>query len=115
MPPSSVPASPIQQCLVLLHPQARNFVLEVSMDQTVEQALSTMECEHCGVDTFEANLTCHSCRQAWDPCVVSGYPMRQRERLVPRGNMAARREDWNNWVAKFRTDPLTGTPATPMY
>jgi hypothetical protein len=41
--------------------------------------------------------------------------MRQRERLVPRGNMAARREDWNNWVAKFRTDPLTGTPATPMY
>lgn len=85
------------------------------MDQTVEQALGTVECEHCGVDTFEANLTCHSCKQCWDPCVVSGYPVPSRERLVPRNNMAARRDEWNLWCGKFHTDPMTGTPAAPMY
>ena len=95
--------------------QARNFVLEVSMDQTVEQSLRTVQCEQCGVDTFEANLTCHSCKQSWEPCLVSGYPVQQRERLVPRNNAAARRDEWNVWVNKFHADPMTGTPAAPMY
>jgi len=102
-------------CCHCLHLKARNFVLEVSMDQTVEQVLGTMECDQCGVDTFEANLTCHSCKQAWEPCIVSGYPVRPRERLVPRNNAAARRDDWNLWVNKFHTDPMTATPAAPMY
>lgn len=85
------------------------------MDQTVEQALRTTECEQCGVDIFEANLTCPRCKQCWEPCVVSGYPVRSRERLVPRSNTAARREEWNVWVNKFSTDPLTKAPAAAMY
>jgi hypothetical protein len=95
--------------------QARNYVLEVSMDQQVEQSLSTRPCEHCGVDTYEANLTCHACQAHWEPCAVSGYPVPPGERVVPRGNTAARRDDWNAWVNKFHTDPMTGAPATPLY
>ena len=96
-------------------PQARNYVLEVSMDQQVEQTLATRACEHCGVDTYEANLTCHSCRAHWDACAVSGYPVEPGERVVPSNNMAARRDDWNAWVNKFHTDPFTGAPAAPLY
>lgn len=110
-----VTRAPVTSCGNVCTLQARNFVLEVSMDQTVEQALGIVECEACGADTFEANLTCHSCKQTWDACVVSGYPVRSRERLVPRNNMATQRDDWNVWVGKFGTDPMTGTPATPMY
>jgi hypothetical protein len=95
--------------------QARNYVLEVSMDQQVEQSLSTRPCEHCGVDTYEANLACHACQAHWEPCAVSGYPVPPGERVVLCGNTAARRDDWNAWVNKFHTDPMTGAPATPLY
>jgi intraflagellar transport protein 172 len=86
------------------------------MDAGVEQALATVACEHCGADTYEAALTCHSCRQAWEPCVVSGYPVHPQDRLVPpRSNMAARRSDWNTWVGKFKADPLSGAPAASVF
>lgn len=85
------------------------------MDQQVEQSLATRPCEHCGVDTYEASLTCHSCQAHWDPCTVSGYPVEPGERVVPGNNLPARRDDWNVWVNKFHTDPLTGAPAAPLY
>lgn len=100
---------------LFIYLQARNYVLEVSMDQQVEQSLATRLCEQCGVDTYEANLTCHSCRAQWDACAVSGYPVEPGERVVLSNNLAARRDDWNVWVDKFHTDPLTGAPATPFY
>lgn len=98
-----------------LSSQVRNYVLELSMDQTVSQALVTKACEHCGADTYEANLTCHSCKHTWDMCAVSGYPVGPHERVVSRSNLPARREDWNAWVQKFGADPVTGAAATPLY
>lgn len=41
--------------------QARNYVLELSMDRRVEQSLGARRCEGCGSDTYEANLSCHAC------------------------------------------------------
>ena len=52
--------------------QVRNFILELSMDQQVEQVLSTRRCEQCGTATYEANLTCHNCKVKLEPCSVSG-------------------------------------------
>lgn len=86
------------------------------MDASLEQALGTAPCEHCGADTYEAALACPSCGGAWEPCVVSGYPTRAAERLVlPRSNMSARRADWNAWVGRFKSDPITGASAAPMF
>lgn len=95
--------------------QVRTYVLEVSIDQAVEQSLGTRTCEHCGADTYEARLGCAGCGARWDACVVSGYPVVQGERVVPRPGALARREDWNTWVGHFQTDPLTGAPAAPLY
>jgi intraflagellar transport protein 172 len=53
----------------------RNFVLELSMDQSVTQSLSLRTCEFCGTETYEANLSCHQCKNKWEPCAVSGYPV----------------------------------------
>lgn len=95
--------------------QARNFVLELSMDQQVEQVLGTRTCEHCGIDTYEASLTCHSCKHKWEACAVSGYSVPPLEKVVAKSNLPARRDDWNAWVSRFQTDPITGTAATPVY
>ncbi len=96
-------------------PQVRSYVLEISMDQAVEQSLAARTCEHCGASTYEAGLSCTSCNHVWDACAVSGYPVVQGERIMPRARLVARRGDWNAWVAKFQADPITGAPAAPVY
>lgn len=55
------------------------------MDKQVDQTLGTRPCETCGVDTYEANLTCHNCRSKWEPCAVSGYPVQVRKWLALAG------------------------------
>mmetsp|Transcript_26109 Transcript_26109/g.57041 ORF Transcript_26109/g.57041 Transcript_26109/m.57041 type:complete len:1764 (+) Transcript_26109:195-5486(+) len=96
----------------------RNFVLEISMDQQVEQALSLRTCEQCGTETYEANLTCHHCKHKWEPCAVSGYPVQAHEKVVSKQNgydVLAIRDHWNQWVTSFHTCPVTNGAATPMY
>lgn len=97
--------------------EMRSFVLEVSMDQQVEQSLSCRTCEHCGVQTYEANLQCHKCKRRWEQCAISGYPVLPGERLVSKTNpkVVMQQASWNVWVSKFGVDPITGTPATPTY
>ncbi|KAF8062969.1 IFT172 [Scenedesmus sp. PABB004] len=99
--------------------EARNYVLEVSMDARVAQALPTRRCARCAVDTFEANLACHACGEAWPACVVTGYPVPPGEAVAPPGRacagLVARRDDWNAWVGALRADPVTGAPASPLH
>lgn len=85
------------------------------MDQQVEQSLATRPCEHCGVDTYEANLTCHSCRAHWDACAVSGYPVQPEDRVVVGNNQPASRDAWGTWVNAFHVDPVTGAAASALY
>lgn len=95
----------------------RNVVLEMSMDQQVEQSLSLRTCEKCGVDTYEAALTCHSCKNKWEACSVTGYPIPPGERVVSRGpiEVVARRDDWNLYVNTFGLCPVTSQVVSPMY
>lgn len=95
-------------------PQARTYVLELSMDASIDQALPTRRCEGCGAATWEANLACHACRRAAPPCPASGYPVTPDQRVAAPGG-GARRDDWNAWVGKFGTDPATGAPASQLY
>lgn len=98
--------------------EVRNMVLEMSMDQQVEQSLSLRTCEQCGVETYEANLTCHSCKNKWEQCAVSGYPIPPGEKVVNRGStpeVVARRDDWNQYISTFQVDPVTGQMGSPMY
>ena len=47
------------------------------------QTLSTRSCDQCGTPTYEANLTCHHCKSKLEPCAVSGYPVRKRNKGSP--------------------------------
>ncbi|KAF5830572.1 intraflagellar protein IFT172 [Dunaliella salina] len=98
--------------------EVRNFVLELSMDQAVDQTLSTRPCDSCGVQTYEANLECHNCKHRWEACAVSGYPTMEHEKLVTKSNgydVVAIRDMWNTWVDTFRECPVTGGPASAKY
>lgn len=49
---------------------------------------------------------------------VSGYPVASYDRVVSKQNgfdVVAIRDHWNTWVTTFRTCPVTGGSATPMY
>ena len=80
--------------------------------------LSNRRCEACGTETYEANLTCHGCRVALDPCSVSGYPTASYDKVVSTQNgydVVAIRDHWNLWVTTFSACPVTGGTAAPMY
>lgn len=47
--------------------EVRNWVITVSMDQQVDQSLSTRCCDQCGSDIYEASLICKSCKV---PCYL---------------------------------------------
>lgn len=44
----------------------RNWVITMSMDQQIDQSLSTRSCDHCGSDIYEASLICKSCKVSWE-------------------------------------------------
>ena len=94
--------------------EVRDWVLALSMDQDVDQTLSTRRCGGCGSDVHVASLKCGRCGSACEACVVTGYPVAAKERVTHEGR-PARREDWNRWVNKFGTDPWSGEHATPKY
>jgi intraflagellar transport protein 172 len=48
----------------------------------VEQSLSMRTCGTCGNETYEAALTCHSCKTQSDMCMITGYPIPVGERTV---------------------------------
>lgn len=97
--------------------EVRDWVLALSMDQAVEQSLSLRTCAQCGTDTYEGNLTCHSCKASSEACAVTGYPIPAGERVASKGDatVAARKEDWNTYVGRFQTCPINGTVQSPIY
>ncbi|GMH45662.1 hypothetical protein BSKO_13619 [Bryopsis sp. KO-2023] len=94
--------------------EVRDWVLTISMDQQVDQTLSTRPCDRCGSDIYEASLVCQNCKVAWEACAVTGYPIRQGKKVTSQGDsgVVASIDDWNAWVAKFQTCPVTETAQT---
>ncbi|KAJ3152666.1 hypothetical protein HDU86_005539 [Geranomyces michiganensis] len=78
--------------------EVRDWVLQVSLDQKVNQEMDTRECDNCGTSIYDASLSCQNCHTAWEPCVVTGYPVLRQK--VKCGSCArpANKEDWNKFV-----------------
>jgi intraflagellar transport protein 172 len=85
------------------------------MPPQIEQTLSTVSCDSCGQAVYEASLQCPGCSARWEACAVSGYPACAGARVTSKSGQVARREEWNQWVSKFQSCPVTGAPAQPIY
>ncbi|KAG8179909.1 hypothetical protein JTE90_006272 [Oedothorax gibbosus] len=84
---------PAETCLSdAQHEETREWVLSVSMDQTVDQSLPLDERW-----VFESSLVSHDGRRH-EPCLVTGYPvLRNRVELGDKG-AAANKDDWNKLI-----------------
>ncbi|EAL39797.1 AGAP005330-PA [Anopheles gambiae str. PEST] len=101
--PSSVPI-PAELHLkneLQLHEEIREWVLAVSMDQKVDQALPTDD-----RNMYEASLGLSD-----QPCLVSGYPVMGRQPVVfQRTHRLANRDAWSKLTVAARMAPQTDIP-----
>lgn len=95
---------------------AKTWVLQNSVGEAIKGVLNTRVCENCGIDTYEASLRCHSCKQSYDSCIVTGYPITRNNKInCTVCGKAANREDWNKWLMKTRVCPYCENPQNPSY
>jgi intraflagellar transport protein 172 len=52
--------------------EVRDWVLQVSLDQKVNQEIDYRDCTSCGSKTYDASLVCFNCKHAEIPCIVTG-------------------------------------------
>jgi len=93
--------------------EVRNWVLQVSMDNAMEQSLDMRNCETCSTSIYAATLSCHNCSTNCKPCIISGYPVLRDSVNCKSCNMPANREVWNSYVMKVKTCPWCGAVANP--
>jgi intraflagellar transport protein 172 len=82
--------------------QIRDWVLQTSLDQKVNQELDKRECAHCHTKTYAASLVCHHCSHKSEPCVVTGYPVIGAKVKCSTCSRSANQEDWNKYVMTER-------------
>jgi intraflagellar transport protein 172 len=85
--------------------EAREWVLDAGVKDS-GQALAMRLCDHCAKNTYAAGVTCHSCKEAKDPCVVTGWPvLRETKVQCTSCQKPANRDDWNAWIGKTKMCP----------
>mmetsp|Transcript_36011 Transcript_36011/g.113938 ORF Transcript_36011/g.113938 Transcript_36011/m.113938 type:complete len:205 (+) Transcript_36011:103-717(+) len=96
--------------------EVRDWVLALSMDQQVDQSLSTRTCGHCGTETYAGSLTCHECKARSETCVVTGWPVRAGERVQCKScDRHSQKEDWNAYINRYQTCPACNAASAPIY
>ena len=68
--------------------EVRDWVLALSMDQKVEQALSTRECSSCNSNIYAGSLLCVHCKAVSEACIVSAAPVIKTVSCKKCGNKA---------------------------
>ena len=84
----------------------KDWVLEISMNQKVEQSLSLIACDNCGSQMYEASLKCSSCSAGYEPCLITGYPvMRRTQTFCSNCNRLSNKDDWSQYLVVNSTCP----------
>lgn len=76
----------------------RDWVLQISLDTKVSQETDKRPCDNCGASTYEPSLSCHSCKKASEPCIVTGYPVTRNKVKCTSCSKPANKEDWNKYL-----------------
>ena len=82
--------------------EIRDWVLSISMDQSVDQSLSTRVCSSCRTEIYEGALECHQCKTQSEECFLTGAPILPGERYQPDMLVhPVRRDAWSEFTAKL--------------
>eukprot|EP01116_Phalansterium_solitarium_P017851 TRINITY_DN4518_c0_g1_i1.p1 TRINITY_DN4518_c0_g1~~TRINITY_DN4518_c0_g1_i1.p1 ORF type:complete len:1449 (+),score=743.80 TRINITY_DN4518_c0_g1_i1:1439-5785(+) len=94
----------------------RSWVLQSSLDTSMNQTLSTRPCDNCAVELYEASSLCYQCKNSYDCCIVTGYPVLRNSKISCTScAKPANREDWNKYVLKLKVCPWCNSSQTPAY
>ena len=95
--------------------EARDWVLQVSLDQKVKQEIDYRNCEECQSQIYDASLSCYNCKASAEPCVITGYPILRNKVRCNSCNRCANKEDWNKFTMLERVCPWCGTSQQPVF
>mgnify|MGYP000140699940 FL=1 len=94
----------------------RDWVLEVSMNQRIEQRVSMSNCENCGAEVYCASLNCGSCGFRWEPCLVTGFPVyRHNFASCTNCDRPGNKADWNAYLSNNTNCPWCGSIQSSIY
>ena len=90
----------------------RDWLLQTSVNQQVEQVLPTRTCENCSTKIYEACLFCLKCKVKWEPCILTGYPLLKSNTVSCKScGKGALKEAWSLYLQSFANCPwCNGVP-----
>ena len=90
--------------------EIKDWVLNISQQLKFEQRLNLRACDHCGVQIYEAALSCPKCKKVWEPCIASGYPLVDYNTIVCKScQKGALKECWTEYVNAIHHCPWCKT------
>ena len=111
-------ALPKQQFLDEQHREdVRDWVLQISMNQEVDQTLETRTCRKCKSEVYEASLTCSNCKFKSPGCLATGYPIASQDKTVTCGKCSSAFDKgvWNLFIQQTGQCPWCGAEGRPVY
>lgn len=94
----------------------KDWVLQVSMDQKVDQNLSLCSCEICNAQMYEASLKCFNCNNTYEPCLITGYPVFKKSQVsCSNCYKPSNKNDWNQFLAVNSTCPWCSSIQSQEY
>ncbi|KAJ3089478.1 hypothetical protein HK102_006328 [Quaeritorhiza haematococci] len=78
--------------------EVRDWILQVSLDQKINQEIDRRECEECGTSIYDASLVCYRCKHRCEPCVITGYPVLKNKAKCTSCQRPANKDDWNKFL-----------------
>jgi len=84
----------------------RDWLLQISINQKVDQVLPTRSCDQCMTKIYEASLKCFKCKAQWEPCILSGYPLVKTNTVLCKScGKGALKENWSVHLQNFANCP----------
>jgi intraflagellar transport protein 172 len=81
-----------------------------SINNDLQPVLQKRKCDQCSAPIYVASLACpKKCGAQYQPCIITGYPVLQSEQVeCTRCKTVANRNDWNDYISKFKNCPKCG-------
>lgn len=84
----------------------RDWLLQISINQKVEQVLPLRKCDQCMTNIYEAALKCYKCDNQWEPCILSGYPLTKGNTVLCKScGKGGTKENWSIHLQNFANCP----------
>ena len=99
----SVPQSTIERI--------NDWVLDKTVSMNLEGQIPLAPCSRCGRNVWAAGLTCNMCRNQFEFCHITGYPVINPTRCTSCG-ATANRADWDAYISKTGRCPCCNAPQT---